>query len=135
MLFTNDCALCAGTQEGMHRSTELFANACKNFSLTINFKKIEVLFQPAPGVEYSEAFVEGHKMTPFEKIVYLGSTLSKSAIIDDEVTLRTSRAWAAFGRLRSSIWERRGITMKTKLKVYRAVVLPSLLYGSESWTV
>ena len=25
--------------------------------------------------------------------------------------------------------------METKLKVYRAVVLPTLLYGCESWTV
>ena len=29
---------------------------------------------------------------------------------------------------------RRGISQSTKLKVYRAVVLPSLLYGSETWT-
>ena len=33
------------------------------------------------------------------------------------------------------MWKRRGLSFETKLQVYRAVVLPSLLYSSESWTV
>ena len=33
-----------------------------------------------------------------------------------------------------SVWERRGLTKETKLKVYQAVVLPSLLYACETWT-
>ena len=48
---------------------------------------------------------------------------------------RIARASAAFGRLRDRVWERRGLSLQTKLKVYHAVVLPSLLYASETWTV
>lgn len=55
--------------------------------------------------------------------------------IDDEVNIRIVKASAAFGRLRDSVWERTGIKQETKLKVYRAVVLPTLLYGCEAWTV
>ena len=40
-----------------------------------------------------------------------------------------------FGRLRGSIWDQSGIWVDTKLKVYRSVVLPTLLYGCETWTV
>ena len=32
-------------------------------------------------------------------------------------------------------WESNGLTTRTKLKVYKAVVLPSLLYSCETWTV
>ena len=39
------------------------------------------------------------------------------------------------GRLRRSVWERRGIGLITKLKVYQAVVITTLLYPGESWTV
>ena len=42
---------------------------------------------------------------------------------------------AAFGRLRESIWDRSGIRLDTNLKVYRSVVLPTLLYACETWTV
>eukprot|EP00914_Ancora_sagittata_P004991 GHVO01010385.1.p1 GENE.GHVO01010385.1~~GHVO01010385.1.p1 ORF type:complete len:119 (+),score=15.93 GHVO01010385.1:109-465(+) len=72
MLFADDCALCAGTQVEMQESTDLFATACNNFGLTISVKKTEVMFQPAPGGEYTEGevFVEGQQMTPCEKFVY-----------------------------------------------------------------
>ena len=41
----------------------------------------------------------------------------------------------AFGRLRANVWERNEIKFDTKLKVYMAVVLPTLLYACETWTV
>ena len=65
----------------------------------------------------------------------LGSTLSRAVHIDDEVTARTAKASVAFGRLRTNVWERNGIRLDTKLKVFKAVVLPTLLYACETWTV
>ena len=55
--------------------------------------------------------------------------------IDDEVTAKTVKASVAFGRLRTNVWERNRIRLDTKLKVYIAVVLPTLLYACETWTV
>ena len=70
-----------------------------------------------------------------DKFTYLGSTLSRVVHIDDEVNARIAKASAAFGRLGGSIWDRSGIRLDTKLKVYRSVVLPTLLYACETWTV
>ena len=69
------------------------------------------------------------------RFTYLGSTLSQDATIDHEVNLRISKASSTFGRLYDSVWNRRGIRNQTKIKVYSAVVLPSLLYACETWTV
>ena len=55
--------------------------------------------------------------------------------IENEVTARTAKARVAFCRLRTNVWERNGIRLDTKLKVYKAVVLPTLLYACETWTV
>ena len=55
--------------------------------------------------------------------------------IDDEVNARIVKASAAFGRLRGSIWDLSGIRLDTKLTVYRSMVLPTLLYACETWTV
>ena len=49
--------------------------------------------------------------------------------------LKVRFASVAFGRLRINVWERNGIRLDTKLKVYKAVVLPTLLYACETWTV
>lgn len=136
-LFADDCALNASSQEEMQRSMDAFARACENFGLTISTKKTEVLHQPPPNVPYVEPdiSVNGQRLAAVDKFVYLGSTLSRAANIDEEVAYRVARASAAFGRLRKNVWERRGLSIATKLKVYKAVVLPSLLYACETWTI
>ena len=40
-----------------------------------------------------------------------------------------------FGRLHANVWERNGIKLDTKLKVYKAEVLTTLLYACEIWKV
>ena len=55
--------------------------------------------------------------------------------MDADINARIAKASAAFGRLCGSIWDRSGIRLNTKLKVYRSMVLPTLLYACETWTV
>ena len=55
-------------------------------------------------------------------------------MIDDEVDARIARTSAAFGRLTARLWKVHDVRLQTKLSVYNAAVLPSLLYGSETWT-
>ena len=100
-------------------------------------KKTEVVYQPAPGKPYKEPTitVKGQRLQVVDKFTYLGSTLSGVVHIDDEVNARMANASAAFGRLHGSIWDRSEIRLDTKLKVYRSVVLPTLLYAYETWTV
>ena len=97
----------------------------------------EVLHQPAPGKPFVEPniTVNGQRFSAVNRFTYLGSTLSQNVTIDDEVNVRIARASATFGRLHANVWNRRGISLHTKLKVYRAIVLPTLLYACETWTV
>ena len=93
-----------------------------------------MVYQPAPGKPYKELTVRviGQRLQVVDKFTYLGSTLSRVVHIDDEVNARITKASAAFGRLRGSVWDRSGIRLETKLKVYKAVVLPTLLYACET---
>ena len=79
--------------------------------------------------------MNGQKLQVVDKFTYLGSNLSRAVHIDDEVTARTVKASVSFGRLRTNVWERNGIRLDAKLKVYKAVVLPTLLYAFKTWTV
>ena len=136
-LFADDCALSALTEHDMQHIMDKFSAACDDFGLTISTSKTEVMHQPAPGMPYNKPsiLVKGKQLEVVDKFVYLGSTLSRAVNIDEEVTARIAKASSAFGRLKGNVWERRGIKTSTKIKVYHAVVLTTLLYGSESWTV
>ena len=79
--------------------------------------------------------MNGKKLKVVDKFTYLGRTLSRTVHIEDEITARIAKASVTFGRLCTNVWERNGIKLDTKLKVYKAVVLPTLLYVCETWTV
>ena len=133
-LFTNDWVLSATTKANMRNSVYKFSMACDNFGLTMNTKKIEVMHQPVPRKPYVEPniTINGQRQKVVKKFTYLGSTFSKSIVMNDEVNSRLAKASAAFGRLKRNVWNRRSISEVTKVKVYRAVVLTTLLYGCEN---
>nr|VZI51046.1 unnamed protein product [Spirometra erinaceieuropaei] len=140
LLFADDCALNTTSEEEMQRSMDLFSAACENFGLVINTQKTVVMHQPPPNSVTApnappQISVNGNQLQVVENFPYLGSTLSRNTKIDDEVANRISKASQAFGRLRSTVWNRHGLQLSTKLKMYKAVILPTLLYGAETWTV
>ena len=61
--------------------------------------------------------------------------ISKDGSLDKEIASRISKANQALGHLRIWLLNHHNVTLDTKLKVYRAVVLSSLLYGCETWVV
>ena len=128
-LFADDMAKGAPTEEKMQKGVDQVSYSCDSYDLTISIKKTEVVYQPAPGKPYKEPTitVNGQRLQVVDKFTYLGSTFSRVVHIDDEVSARIAKASAAFGRLCGSIWDRSGIRLDTKLKVYRSVVLPTLL--------
>ena len=77
-------------------------------------------------------------LTSASKFCYLGSYLSNTIAMDDDITARIAKGCTAFGGLLNhshQLWRERGISLKTKVEVYRAVVLTTLLLGSECWTL
>ena len=136
-LFADDMAKGAPIEEKMQKGVDQVSDSRDSYDLTISIKKTEVVYQPAPGKPYKEPTitVKGQRLQVVDKFTYLGSTLSRVVHIDDEVNARIAKASAALGRLRGSIWDRSGIRLDTRLKVYKSVVLPTLLYECETWTV
>nr|VZH96028.1 unnamed protein product [Spirometra erinaceieuropaei] len=119
---------------------DLFSAACENFGLVINTQKTVVMHQPPPHSVTSpnappQISVNGTRLKVVENFPYLGSTLSRSTEIDDKVARRISKASQVFGRLKSTVWNHHGLQLRTKLRMNKAVILPTLLCGAETLTV
>lgn len=136
LLFADDSALVAHTPEQMQHVIDAFSSASKKFGLQINIRKTEVLFQPGTDhQEEEEILVDGTALKQVDDFTYLGSTISKDGRIDSELVKRMSKASSAFGRLRTRLWNNHHVSTRVKCKIYRAIVLSTLLYGAESWTL
>nr|VZI49364.1 unnamed protein product [Spirometra erinaceieuropaei] len=135
LLVADDCALNTTSEEEMQRSMDLFSAACENFGLAINTQKTVVMHQPPPNSATApnaspQISVNGTQLQVVENFPYLGSTLSRNTKIDDEVANRISKASQAFGRLQSTVWNRHGLQLSTKLKMYKAVIRHYLVIGT-----
>ncbi|BHF85319.1 hypothetical protein SprV_1002848200 [Sparganum proliferum] len=130
LLFADECALNTTSEEEMQRSMDLFSAACENFGLVINTQKTVVMHQTPPTA--SQISVNKTQLPVVEKFPYLGRTLSRDTKIDDEVANKISKASQAIGRLQSAVWNLHGLQMSKKLEMYKAVNLPTLLYGAET---
>ena len=100
-------------------------------------RKTEVLHQPTklntdPPVE---VMIDGHRLENVRRFTYLGSTVSSDAKLELELQSRMAKASASFGRLNERLWKNKNVTTKVKCQVYRAVILSTLLYGAETWTI
>ncbi|KAF0022261.1 hypothetical protein F2P81_025487 [Scophthalmus maximus] len=95
--------------------------------LQINIKKTQIVVQEStPQTRVPTFTLEGHPLAIVPHFTYLGSILSPSCNIDDDIQVRIGLASTAF--------QNRNLTISTKAAVYKAVCLSTLLYGSETWT-
>ena len=76
--------------------------------------------------------------TPLKSVnnyTYLGSTIASDNTNNVEINNRIRAALGAFGGIWKRVWSQHGITISTKCKVYKAIVLPTLLYSAETYTL
>jgi len=136
LLFADDSALVAHSAEKIQRIVDAFSAASKKFGLKINIKKTEVLYQPnSMKTREDDIMVDENKLNSVPEFTYLGSTISNDGRIDVEIQRRMAKASASFGRLRQRLWNNHHVSTRVKGKIYRAIVLSTLLYGAEAWTV
>ena len=69
-----------------------------------------------------------------DQFTYLGSTICSNLSLDSEIDKRIGKAATTLARLTSRVWENPKLTTHTKMAVYNACIISTLLYGSESWT-
>ena len=137
LLFADDAALVAHTERALQRMTSCFADASRLFGLEVSLKKTEVLHQPTPHEENRPPYIiiGDTEMKSIQQLTYLGCTISSDAKIDKEIDNRLAKANSSFGRLYKRVWNNKCLKCKTKIRVYRAVVLTTLLFSSETWVI
>lgn len=133
MLFADDAAVAAHTEAALQRLITRFAEACTEFGLTMSLKKTNVMGQDVSTTP--KITIGDHTLEVVDKFTYLGSTISNKLSLDAELDVRIGKAATAMARLSKRAWENPKLTLNTKLKIYQACVLSTLLYGSEAWAL
>ncbi|PFX11860.1 Craniofacial development protein 2 [Stylophora pistillata] len=67
------------------------------------------------------------------QFTYLGSTTSNNNCLEVDIGKRIGKAATNMAKLSARVWENKKLTPQTKVAVYRACIVSTLLFGSESW--
>ena len=132
MLFADDAALVTHTMEDLQQLIDKLSHACKEFGLTITIKKTKVMGQcivSPPSININNVTLDA-----VDSFTYLGSTIYSNLPLDAEINIRTAKAAAVMSKLNRRVWQNNNLTQMTKLCIYQACVLSTLLYCSEAWT-
>ena len=134
--YADDAALLAHTAESMQHILNTISSIYQALGLQINTRKTEVIVQQVnPNQEVPRFTINDTQLHVVPLFKYLGSIVTPNARIDDDVLEKINKASCAFGRLRTRVFQNKHLKLSTKIQVYEAICLTTLLYGAESWTI
>lgn len=136
LLYADDTALVAASYMDLCRMVHVLDEVTKEWGLTISISKTKIMVWEAPEGEVRPPLVlRGEVVEEVDEFKYLGSTFTSKGEDERDVEIRIKKAWGCFHKWKKKVWRQPGFKLGTKTKVYRMTVIPTLLYGMESWVL
>jgi exonuclease III len=136
LLYADDLVLICESAEVMQEAVMRLEQATQDVGLTINVKKTKYLITKVDGRSEPDVDLQirGDKVERVGEFVYLGSSINEDSACGGEVERRIALGTRRFCELKKPIWRQDCIGLRTKMQLYRSLVLTVVLYGSESLT-
>ena len=131
--FADDIAMLAETAADLQLSVDGLVDSSGRMGMKINADKTETQFL-GKGDSSFQIQIEGQTLKQSENFIYLGGNISSTNGCEGDVTRRIGLARGIFQDL-NKIWVSKEISKATKIQVYESLVINTLLYNSETWTL
>ncbi|EYB93809.1 hypothetical protein Y032_0178g644 [Ancylostoma ceylanicum] len=132
LLYADDVALIADSRAELQLKIQKWQSALADAGLKLNLRKTEIM--SSLGGDDVVLDANGTAFTQAEQFQYLGSILSADGTVDAAVGGRIACAWLKWREATGILCDRR-CSRVLKGKIYRTVVRPAMMYGSECWPV
>jgi hypothetical protein len=133
LMFADDSAIFADTDAEATDILYHIASIAQSYGLRINIDKTKVMTTDG---SQANVHLDEVQIEQVQEFKYLGSLVQEKKVAStNEVHSRIGQATAAFASLKWCLWKKPNISSKTKIRLFRTLILPILLYGSETWTL
>ena len=134
--FADDVAIFAETLEVLIGALDAFHNTAGPLGLKISWIKTKIqAFGGLLDDAVQSVQVHGENVEVVDRFTYLGSVVHSNGDSAVEVNRRLGLAYGVMDSLNQSIWRCRYLSRNIKIRVFKSLVLPVLLYASETWTL
>uniref|UniRef100_A0A3B3R059 Reverse transcriptase domain-containing protein n=1 Tax=Paramormyrops kingsleyae TaxID=1676925 RepID=A0A3B3R059_9TELE len=132
--FANDAVILAESMEALIGALERLSEESRCLGLRVSWIKTKIqAFNDFLGTAISRVSVCGENVSLVERYTYLGSDIHVSGDSSYEVSRQIGRTWGVMRSLERGVCRSRYLCKRTKVQVFRVLVLPVLLYGCETW--
>ena len=128
--FAYDLTLLSSAMNHLQQKTSRLEVNTVKVGLKLNDKKCKVMKANSKNDE--KLRVRGNVVEEVESLTYLGANITKDGGGAVDVSRRIALASAQFKRI-SNIWQASDNSRKTKVSLFKSLVLSVLLYGYETW--
>ncbi|BHF83345.1 hypothetical protein SprV_0802648900 [Sparganum proliferum] len=129
--YADDIALLASSFGDLQSMVSRVNEVAKSVGLSINAGKTKVFSSCIPDQEKADLSIDGCQLEEVDSFKYLGARLLSNGQSKDDIVSQIDAARWVFSSLRKCLWNRRNLSIATKIRVYRASVRSVLLYGCE----
>nr|VZI08543.1 unnamed protein product [Spirometra erinaceieuropaei] len=133
--YADDIALLASSFGDLQSVVSRVNEVAKSAGMSINAGKTKVFSSCIPDQEKAPLGIDGCQLEEVDSFKYLGARLLPNGQSKDDIVSRIDAACWVFSSLRKCLWNRRDLSIATKIRVYRAVVRSVLLYDCECWAL
>ena len=136
LVFADDAVILAESLEVLVLALETLHEETKPLGLQVSWTKTKVqVFGGLLDETVQSVHACGEDIEILESFTYLGSVVHNSGGSRHEVLRRIGLAHGVMDSLNMSIWRCRYLCRRTKIRIFKSLVLPVLLYGCETWTL
>jgi len=116
-----------------HGCHESFSDSASHLGLNISWPKTK-LQNTGSGPKPPDISVDSNVVESVYSFDYIGSLQSSDGQCHPDLTCRIGLACAVMTSLKR-IWSDKRLTLDTKLRIYRTLILSVLLYAADTWTL
>ena len=136
LMYADDITLICHSAEDMSNMAIQVHHIMSQWGMSVSVKKSKLMVVSRDkDVQVPTVTIDGSPLEVVDSFVCLGSKFTRDNSIEAEVSFRISRACAAFANLKQVFCGHRYISIGTKVKIFNATVMASLLYGCEAWAL
>lgn len=114
--------------------TTRLEEAARAYGIEISAEKSKILVSSHKHLPSPNITINGQMLEEVKDFKCLGSFVSADGSSTKEIKTRIGIATSAMTRL-AGIWKSNAISFQAKVRLYKSLVLSTLLYGFESWTL
>lgn len=133
ILFADDTALVADSEERLRRLVTEFGRVCERRKLSVNVGKSKVLRCARDGrMGGMNIVLNGKMLEEVSVFKYLGSNVTADGSCENEVVHRVNEGAKVLGAV-NRVVKGRSVNLDVKKCLYERVIVPTVLYGAETW--